>query len=278
MRPGPCVIVALALSACGTRPDLAATVNGRGISVEQFRQALAQAGSAALPASGPRQLLDGMIDRELLVEKAEQLKLDRSLPVAQAIEAARANILAQVYVEHSLGTRPSRSQEVSAFYDDHAALFAGRRIYRLFELAIIAPEDRIADIRQRVVHARGLYEIAEWLKSQNLAFNAGGVTRSSEYLAPALLQQVSGMKEGQVAIIEVPGGASIVQLIHSEHAPLSRDQAAPMIEELLRARRRLEVAEREVKFLRGRAAIEYAVDLGERPETTAHNNASRPER
>jgi hypothetical protein len=53
-----------------------------------------------------------------------------------------------------------------------------------------------------------------------------------------------------------------VQLLHSEPTPLSREQAAPLIEQLLQARKRAEVAERERKHLRSTASIEVLVDIG----------------
>jgi peptidyl-prolyl cis-trans isomerase C len=48
--------------------------------------------------------------------------------------------------------------------------------------------------------------------------------------------------------------------VHAEPAPLSEAQAAPLIEQFLAGRRRLEIAAAEVKRLREVASIEY---LGE---------------
>jgi hypothetical protein len=71
------------------------------------------------------------------------------------------------------------------------------------------------------------------------------------------------MQEGQIQLMEVPGGISILQLLAADPAPLSREAAAPMIEQFLRARRRVEIAEREQKHLRSKATIEYMVDVGQ---------------
>jgi hypothetical protein len=91
-----------------------------------------------------------------------------------------------------------------------------------------------------------------------------------------LLQRVSGMRDGELAVIEVPGGASIIQLVQSESAPLSLVQATPLIEEALRNRKRAEVTEREVKYLRGKAEIRYRIELEGPPQAAVDAGTSRP--
>ena len=65
------------------------------------------------------------------------------------------------------------------------------------------------------------------------------------------------MGEGDIAVFASPLGASVVQLVHAQEAPLSEQQAAPLIGEFLAGRKRLEVAAAEVRRLREAAAIEY---------------------
>ncbi len=271
------LLVGLLPPACSRHPlpPAAAKVNGKDISIQHFKQALAQSNFSATARPDPARLMDGMIDRELLAQQAVKIKLDRNAFVVQAIDGARTGILAQAYLEHSLAWAPDEARgEVQSFYRDNPALFAQRRIYRVFELAAIAPEDQVAAIKERASRAEGLQELADWLKSRNLAFNVGGVTKSTEHIAPDLLRRLSTMKDGQIAVIEVPGGASIIQLVQSESAPLSQEQAAPMIEQLLRVRKQAEVAEREIKALRSSASIQYVVDLGSHATQQASAPAS----
>lgn len=254
---------ALALGGCSRHSSipgrLAATVNGTEISVPQLQMLLARVGESVKPAAA----LDGLIDRELLAQKALALKLDHELLVAIALVDAKEDILAQAYVENLLGVSPEDESAVSAFYRDNPMLFEQRRIYRVFELAASVPQPRMAELKQLAGRAHGLQEIAAWLKAHNLPFNAGGVTKGSEQLAPQLLARLAAMREGQIVVMEVAGGASVVQLLDAQLAPLAREAAAPMIEQLLRARRRAEIAAREQKVLRSKATIEYMVDLGQ---------------
>jgi hypothetical protein len=72
------LLAAFLLCACSPqRPEVAAKVNGKPIPLEEFRLALAQADLAGGRSPAPSGLLDRMINRELLAQKAEPLKLDR---------------------------------------------------------------------------------------------------------------------------------------------------------------------------------------------------------
>lgn len=254
------VIVAGLLAGCSPpkpQPHLAATVNGEGITVRSF-QRLRDLGP---DGDNPTRLLDALIDRALFAQNATKLKLEERPGVAQALDEARTEVLAQAYLEAMTGADPYDAREVERFYSAHPEQFERRRLYRVFELAVVAPPARVAEIRKRAARARGLHEIAEWLKAEQLAFNADGATRSSEHIAPVLLERLSRMKDGAIEVLDVPSGASVVQLIQSEAAPLSREEAAPMIEQLLRARKRAEIAQQEKEHLRSVASIEYLVDL-----------------
>jgi len=79
--------------------------------------------------------------------------------------------------------------------------------------------------------------------------------RSSAHTLRAYLHDV-----GELAVFATPLGASVIQLVHAEDAPLTEQQAAPLIEQFLAGRKRLETAAAEVKRLRELATIEY---LGE---------------
>ena len=69
------------------------------------------------------------------------------------------------------------------------------------------------------------------------------------------------MKSGEIAVFATPLGASVIQLIHAEDAPLGAEQAAALIEQFLAGRKRLEIAAAEVKRLRSSARIEYVAQF-----------------
>ena len=241
-------LLAVPVSAChkaaADRPAAqpVAKVNGTEISLEQVRA-----------GSGPA------------VAQALAAKLDRDPAVQQSIENARRQVLAQAYLERtaSAGSGSSRD-EVRAFYEQNPALFAERRIYRLRELLVSAPAEMTDVLRAEAAKLRDLDELAAWLRSRNAKFSAnssiGGLTQPAEHLPLSFLPQLARMKAGEIAVFTTPLGASAIQLVHAEDAPLNEQQAAPLIEQFLAGRRRLETAAAEVKRLREVATIEY---LGE---------------
>jgi EpsD family peptidyl-prolyl cis-trans isomerase len=249
------VLLATPLTACEKAvadrapAQLAARVNGAEISLREVRN--------AAPAS-VAQALEKVIDRELLVQQALAAKLDRDPQVMQSIENARRQLLAQAYLERAASAAAgSTRDEVRAFYAENPALFAERRIYRLRELVVSAPAEMIDVLRAQVANARDLEEVAAWLRSRNAKFSLDALTQPAEQLPLSFLPQLARMKPGEIAAFGTPLGASVIQLVHAEEAPLAEQQAAPLIEQFLAGRKRLETAAAEVKRLREVATIEY---------------------
>jgi len=251
--------------AAADRPNAqpAAKVNGTEISVYQVRTAGSALGAAAGSPSSVAQALEKVIDRELLVQKALAAKLERDPQVQQSIENARRQVLAQAYLERAAALSAaagSTRDEVRAFYAENPALFAERRIYRLRELMVAAPAELLDVLRAEAAKARDLDELAIWLRNRGATYSADSVTQPAEQLPLSFLPRLASMKPGEIAVFATPLGASVIQLAQAEDAPLSEPQAAPLIEQFLAGRRRLETAAAEVKRLREVATIEY---LGE---------------
>jgi EpsD family peptidyl-prolyl cis-trans isomerase len=227
---------------------VAAKVNGAEILVNQIKA------SGTAPSA---QALEKIIDRELLVQKAIDAGLERDAQVAQAIDHARRQILAQAWVERNAGAAKATPEEIKAFYAENKALFAQRRIYRLQELVVSAPEGMMEVLRAEAARAKDLDDVAEWLRARNARFSAVSLTQPAEQLPLRWLPQLARMGPGEIALFPSPLGASVIQLVHAEDAALSEQQAAPVIEQFLAGRKRLEVAAAEVRRLRDSARIEY---------------------
>jgi len=204
------------------------------------------------------QALEKIIDRELLMQKALAAGLDRDPLVLQSIDNARRQVLAQAYLERAAAAvAKSTPEEIHGFYADNPALFAERRIYRLRELAVSAPAEMLDVLRAEAARAKDLEQVAAWLRSRNARFNAVNLTQPAEQLPLSQLERLACMKDGDIAVFASPLGASVVQVVHAEDAPLSEQQAAPLIEQFLAGRKRMELAAAEVRKLRNGARIEY---------------------
>ena len=265
-KAGWAAALLLLLAGCGAKPEkevsaagkLAARVNGTEITMQQLGNSR---------SVSPLQALDKVIDRELLVQKALEAKLDRDPRVARALEDSRRQLLAQAWLEHAAAQRAMPSaEEVRAFYEENPALFAQRRIYKIREITVAGAADKIDLLRAEIVAGRDLDDVAAWLKWRNLKVGAvTGTTQAAEHLPLGYLPQLARMREGDLAVFpagpHAPLGATVVQLVHAQEAPLPEREAAPLIEQYLSGRKRLELAAAEVKRLRGTASIEYVGDF-----------------
>ncbi|MGH7337531.1 MAG: EpsD family peptidyl-prolyl cis-trans isomerase, partial [Myxococcota bacterium] len=197
-----------------------------------------------------------------LVQKALKARLDRDPQVMQAAEDAKRQILARAYIDRMLAAAaPAQSEdEIGAFYKENPALFEGRRIYHLHELVVAAPREKLGALQSAASAAKSMDEVAGWLKSRELRFTVATASKPAEQISLEVLPRLSTMRDGQIAVFSTARGASVVQVLRSEKAPLSGQQAAPVIERYLLGRERLELARAEVEKLRGEAKIEY---LGE---------------
>src|SRR3954468_8849040 len=211
---------------------------------------LAKVNGAAIVAGeiSSRQALEQVIDRELLVQKALEAGLDRDPMVAQSLESARRQILAQAWLERrSARGAPARPEEVRAFYSENPALFGERRIYRLRELAVTAPAELVDVLRGEVLAARDVEDVAAWLRVRQASFHPGSSVQPAEQLPLSYLPRLAQMKEGEIVVFDAPSGATVVQLVQAQEAPLSEREAAPLIEQFLAGRKRLEMAAAEVR-------------------------------
>jgi len=237
MRSDVTLVLALllsgALSACeraaADRPgQLVATVNGVQITLER---------GAAAP--GVPQALEKLIDRELLAQRALAEGLERDPQVAESVDAARRQLLAQAYLERlSRGARKPTRDEVHAFYLENPELFAERRVYRTRALVVQAGAELTDALRAQVAR------VAEQIQA-------------AEDVPLAWLPKLSRMKPGEIEVL----GNSVVQLVQVEAAALSEAEATPRIEEFLAGRARLEIAAAEIRRLREGARIEYAAQF-----------------
>jgi hypothetical protein len=123
-------------------------------------------------------------------------------------------------------------------------------------------------LRARVARASDLDEVAAWLKERNARYDmTPRQTQPAEEIPLAFLPKLAAMQPGELAVFATPAvgnfpaTASVMQLVYSERAPLAFEQATPVIESFLAGRKRLAVAQAEVKRLRETAKIEYVAQF-----------------
>jgi EpsD family peptidyl-prolyl cis-trans isomerase len=259
------IAAAALLTACGgdkgdKASQTAAKVNKEEITVHQINFVLQrQPGLKPEQAeAASRQVLERLVDQELAVQKAQELKVDRDPRVVQQIEAAKREIIARAYAERvgEAVAKPS-ADEIAKYYNDKPALFKERRIYSLQEVQIEAKPEQFEAIRAKLAAAKSLNEFAEYLKSADLRFSGNQAVRAAEQLPLASLDAIAKMKDGDSMLSPSPVGLTVLFLVSSRSQPVDEARARPAIEAFLLNQRKAEAIQKDIKALRESSKIEY---------------------
>lgn len=264
---------------CGDKKEAgpaqaAAKVNQAEITVQEI-DAVVQQQRGLRPeqaeAAG-RQILERLIDQELALQKAIDLKLDRDPRVMQQLEAAKREVLSRAYLQKAgeAAAKPT-PEEVASYYEANPALFKERRIYSLQEITVEAKPEQIAPLRAQLEAARSINDFIEYLKANNLRFSGNQAVRAAEQLPIASLGSMATLKDGQAILSTTPGGAQVIVLAGSRSEPITLEQASPAIEQYLLNLRKRDIIAADIKAMRGAASIKYG---GKYAESAASASAS----
>jgi len=252
------------LAACGAKKEgatqVAAKVNGDEITVHQVNYVLQQQRNLRpeQAEAAQRRVLDQLIEQQLAVQNAEKLKLDRDPKTVQALEMARRDVLARAYLESVVdkAAKPAED-EVKKYYDAHPALFAQRRIYNFQRVDVTVAPDKRADVVSHAEAAKSGSEFTDWLKSQDIKFNASPMTQPAESLPLPIVDKVAALKEGQSLPLPQQFGVSVLTLVSAQAAPKTFEESRVPIEQFLSVDARRTAVASATKGLKDGAKIEY---------------------
>ena len=268
---GRITLIALAatlvlLAGCGDKnkdksaSQTAAKVNKEEITVHQINFVLQQQRGLQQEQAEAvsKQILERLIDQELAVQKAEDLKLDRDPRVVQQIEAAKREIIARAYVEKTgeAASKPADA-EIKAYYDAKPGLFAQRRIYSLQEIAIEAKPEQVATLREQLTASKSTNDFVEYLKANGYRFSGNQAVRPAEQLPLNLLDTFAKLNDGQAVLLPSATGAQVVLVAGTRSEPVDEARAKPAIEQFLSNDAKRKLVEADIKALRAAAKIEY---------------------
>lgn len=263
---GALVALTLSLAACGgKKQDAAATqaavrVNDAEVTVHQINFRLQQERNLKpeqMDAASQR-VLERLIDQELVMQKAEQLKLDRDPRIVQALDAARHDVLARAYVEQVVQGVPAPTDEaIRKYFDDNPDLFAHRRVYAIMEIVAKAPAEKAATLKGMVEAGKSANEITAWLKAEGIEYKDQALTRTAEQVPLVLLKTLAKLPTGRALFGQENGLAHVSVVTASHEEPVTFDRAKPAIAQFLTNDARRKAVESNVAALRSAAKIEY---------------------
>lgn len=279
------VAVCAALVGCGDHQErasqTAAKVNKDEITVHQINFALQQQRVRPEQSeAAARQVLERLIDQQLALQKADDLKLDREPRVVQQLEAARREILARAYFDRiGEGAAKPSVDEIRGYFEAKPALFRERRVYNLQEILIDAPAGQVAALRQRLAQSADVAAFVEYLKAEGIRYTGNQVVRGAEQLPLAAVDRIAAMKDGEAMVTPTQAGLQVLVVVGSRPQPVSEEQARPAIEQFMLNDRRRQMVEADLKTLREAAAIEYVgrfADAASAPQGVAQPALAGP--
>jgi peptidyl-prolyl cis-trans isomerase C len=253
---------ACGLSACGDKGKKSGQtlvrVNGEEITVLQVNDELRRAGvKTDQQEAATRQLLESLIDRQLIIDEAMRNKIHRTPEVTQAIERAKAQIIAQAYlksIEAKIAT-PSKA-EIDNYFLKHPEYFTQRKQYDMLQI-VIATKDFSNELRSVIDSAKSLDLVAAWLDRHNVRYSRGQLSRSTADLPEPIVAKIKEMKKSQIFIVN-DGENSLLNFITDvKDSPVALKDAVPQIEQYFINIKTREVADAEIAHLRSLAKIEY---------------------
>ena len=256
------VVAAVGLTACGNKEKKAGQslvrVNGEEITVFLLNEELQRANvPSGQQEAASKQLLESLIDRQLLIAEAVRNKIDRKPDVMGAVERAKAQIIAQAYLQGITAkiTKPSKA-EIDDYFEKHPELFAQRKQFDMKSL-LIASTDLSDELKSTMDSAKSLEEIAAWLVKHDVKYQQGQGSRSSTDLPPEMALKLQSMPKGRLFLVNEGGKTMLVTLVDFKNSPVTAMEAAPQIEQYLINKKIKEAADTEIAHLRSLAKIEY---------------------
>jgi EpsD family peptidyl-prolyl cis-trans isomerase len=258
------------LTACGQpsiegdATQVIARVDNAEISMWQYNHALQRAGVTLPSVAVKKELAAKLVDRELALQAALAAKMDRQPDVMLQLEEARRDVLARAWAEHTARDASQPTDNIAArYFKDHPELFAERRIYRLREAALPADLKQLDEVKSRLVAGLSMDQVTTWLRGQQVSFNEQRVIRAAEQLPIEALPRLQAASAGQVVFFETPRGVLLYQVLGVESAPVSWENARPIIFDYLRRQGGKRAVQNESDRLRQAARIQYLGEFAE---------------
>jgi EpsD family peptidyl-prolyl cis-trans isomerase len=267
----------LELAACGSKDapkpvtQVAAKVGKEEISLLQINVGLGRGNARGTTPEQERLLsrnvLEGLIDQQVAVNQAIELKLNHDPDVMAQIDAATRSVLANAYVKQYVLSLPkAEPQDASKYFDEHPALFSERRIYTVQEVLAPRSAEVLEQFNRMAVSNQSMEDVTAWLKTRQVNVNPVVSSRSAEQIPMDLLPRISALRDGQDLVFATPTSVSILRLLSSRTEPVPKALALPRIEQFLGTQRIENAITEQMKALRAKANVVY---MGEFAQTAA---------
>ena len=204
-----------------------------------------------------KEVLNRLIDEKLLANAAIKDGLDRQNDTVLQIEAARRSALARAYLMKAAQAVPlPNDAEIARYYESHPASFSNRVMVSFEQTRFSGDAKTISKYRDALAQDDTvLPALIGRAEADKIVAASSRLDKSSDQLPAATASRLSTAKVGDSFLNASADMVELIKIGALNPAPLSFDQAKPLIRDLIVNQRKDEVAKAEVKRLREQAKI-----------------------
>ncbi len=275
MLLGGALAASLLLTGCNKEPkgQVVAVVNGDEISIQELN---AEFQGAAIPDNADRKkirrdVLQRLIDRKLIVQKAREQGLDKTPEYIAQQRKLEENLLVSILGQKLAQTVPMPDdRDVKQYILDHPTQFAQRQQLLLDQIQFEAPSDLKKLMTLKDAHS--LDDVAVGLQALKLNFSRGKGVIDTGRLDPELMKKINELPPGEPFVLPSNGQFVASVIVARQNVTTPPNVAQQASAEIVR--RRALVAESRAQVARARAAAEIKYQPGYEPEKTAGTPAA----
>lgn len=270
------MVLALALCACKPAQTeksskdgkTLAEVNGHVITTDDLRQEADRLPPYLRPmvqsAEGKKELLDSMIFREIILEKAKKEGLDKSKEVTDRLEDLRKRLIAETYLKQKVEQEAKVSDaEMKNFYEQNRERFKSGEQVRASHI-LVKTEKEAQDILEQIKKGAGFEEMAKKYSKDSTAAKGGDLGWfPRKAMVPEFEKAAFSLKEGELSgIVKTSFGYHIIKVTGRRPAgERSFDEAKDQIKANLLPAKQQEVVQRLREDLQKNAKVSINQDL-----------------
>ncbi|MDP8567774.1 EpsD family peptidyl-prolyl cis-trans isomerase [Methylophilus aquaticus] len=244
-----------------TGSQVLAKVNGDEITIHLLNTELKRVQG---PQSGAqdiqKKMLGSVIDRQLLVQEAIKLNLDRTPEVVQLLDIARAQIYAQAYLSRKSSTLASATkQEIQQFMAEHPAIFSDRKLFTTSDVIFLNDTEKVNYNELQTLFTNN-GELKKWLNNHQIKFETVEEHLPTEALPAKALPLASNIKQGDLLFMHDENRIVAREVTNVTVFPLAPEQATAMASKAINARKQQQLIMDEILRLKKLAKIEILND------------------
>lgn len=267
---GGALIAGLLVTGCQKTPkgQIVAIVNGDEISQAELN---AELQGAQIPDSADRdtlrrQVLQRLVDRKLIVQRAREQGLDKTPEYVAQQRRLEENLLVSMLGQKIAATVPlPDDRDITQYIADNPTQFSARERLLLDQIQFQAPKDVKKLLMLKDAHS--LDDIAAGVQKLGLAFSRGKGVIDTGRLDPQLTAVINKLPPGEPFVLPSNGQYVASVIVGRDATPtpsqVGRQAAAEMV------RRRELIAESKAQVARARSTAEIQYQPGFEPDKSA---------